>query len=79
MEELITTVIVLIANFGLNLRDSVTHQTQMPTYYEVEKSDNLAEINPLPHHHLHHIGKSHLAGNKASRRKSLTDSPRLAL
>jgi hypothetical protein len=67
MEELITTVIVVLFTFGLNVKDTVTHQTQVPAFYEVEKSNNISEVRPLPNHHLHGIQKGHLTGKRAER------------
>ena len=60
MEELLTTVILVSFNFALDVRDIVTRQTKVPAYYEVEKSNNLTEVRPLPHHHLHSIQRDHL-------------------
>ena len=60
MEELLTTVILVSFNFALDVRDIVTRQTKVPAYYEVEKSNNLTEVRPLPHHHLHSIQRGHL-------------------
>ena len=48
MEELITTLILVSINFALDIKDTVTHQSKAPAYYEVEKSDDLPEVRPLP-------------------------------
>jgi hypothetical protein len=48
MEELITGVLLVFVSFALDVRDIVTNQTQVPTYYEVEKSNNITEVTPLP-------------------------------
>jgi hypothetical protein len=60
VEELLTTVILVSFNFALDVRDIVTHQTKVPAYYEVENSNHIAEVRPLPHHHLHNIQRGHL-------------------
>jgi hypothetical protein len=76
MEELITTVILLSANFVLDIRDTVTHQSKAAAYYEVENSENLSEVRRLPHRHAPNIGKVHLAEKKVSHRLSVANSRR---
>ena len=55
MEEFLTTVVLVCFNFALDVKDTVTHETRVPAYYEVEKSDNITEARRLPYNHLHNI------------------------
>jgi hypothetical protein len=48
VEELITTVILACFNVALDVKDIITHETQVPAYYEVEKSNNITEVKALP-------------------------------
>ena len=66
MEELITTLILVSVNFALDIKDTVTNQSKAPAYYEVEKSDDLPEVRPLPRHHLHSSRNAYLARNPGS-------------
>jgi hypothetical protein len=74
VEQLITTVVLVCFNFALDVRDTVTHQTQVPAYYEVEESNKIPEVRPIPHHHLDSIQKGHLIGKRVSHRSSLARS-----
>ena len=55
VEEFLTTVIVVCFNFALDVKDTFTHRTRVPAYYEEEKSNNITEVKRLPYHHLHSI------------------------
>jgi hypothetical protein len=77
VEQLITTVIVVLFDFVLDVSDTATHQTRVPAYYEVEKSNHITEVRPLPHHHhnLHSIEKGHLTGKRVSHGLPVSISP----
>ena len=50
MKEFITTVILVAFNFGLDVRDTFTHHTGTPAYYEVEKIDNAPQARSVLHY-----------------------------
>ena len=65
MKELRTRVILVTFVFALDFENTLTHQTQAPAYYEVEKSDNLPAVRP-PHHHLHSMQTGFITGKRVS-------------
>lgn len=74
MEELITTVIILSFNFALDVRNTFSHQTGTPAYYEVKKSDNVAEARSSFHYLVHSRGKRDLADKRVFHRWTVVDS-----
>jgi hypothetical protein len=76
VEELLTTVILIGVTFALDFKDTVLTKPRQQLYYEADKSNNLPEVRPSDHHHLHIIGKAHPAGKRVSQLLSLTYSRR---
>ena len=80
MEELLTTVILISVTFALGVRDTVTRQTKVPSYYEVEKRDDMTQASLVPHH-LRHVQREHLSREKPPRYRleNYVEAPRKAL
>jgi len=60
MEELLTTVILICFNVALEANGAFTSRPQVPTYYEVEKGNNITEVRRLPYH-LHSMQTGYIA------------------
>ena len=73
MEEFITTVILVAFNFGLDVRDTFTRHTGTPTYYEVEKSDNVPQARSVSHYQVHSKGGKGRAGKRVLHRVTVVD------
>jgi hypothetical protein len=65
MEELLTAVILVCFSVALEVNDAFTHQPQVPTYDEVEKSNNITEVRPLTHH-LHSRQRGPVTGKRVA-------------
>jgi hypothetical protein len=50
MEELLTTVILICFNIALDANGAFARKPKVPTYYEVEKGNDLTEVRRLPYH-----------------------------
>jgi hypothetical protein len=50
MEELLTTVSLVCFNIALAASGAFTPKTEVPTYYKVEKRNNITEVRRLPYH-----------------------------
>jgi hypothetical protein len=65
MEELLTTVILICFNIALDANGAFTPKPNVPTYYEVEKRDNITEVRSLPYH-LHSMQAGYITGKRVS-------------
>ena len=65
MEELLTTIILICFNVALDANGAFTPKPKVPTYYEVEKRNNITEVRRLPYH-LHTMQTGYITGKRAS-------------
>ena len=63
MEELLTTVLLICFNVALDANGVFTPQPQVPTYYEVEKRNNITELRRPPYH-LHSMQTGYITGKR---------------
>ena len=64
MEELLTTVILICFNVALEANGAFTPKPKVPTYYEVEKRNNMTEVRRLPYH-LHMMQTGYITWKKS--------------
>ena len=74
MEELITTVVLVVFNFGLDVRDTFTYQSRRAAYYEVERIDNVPESSAVVQYRAHSRGRTGLASKRVFHRLTHVDS-----
>jgi len=64
MEELLTAVILICFSAALEANRAFTPQPKVPTYYEVEKRNNMTEVRRLPYH-LHMMQTGYITWKKS--------------